>query len=284
MLVGLRRSLAGILEFGFVNPILVDSRDGIMAGHGRLLAARKLNLKEVPVVILDHLSEVQRRAYILADNKLAENAGWDDEALRLELAALEADGFNLDVVGFTEDELADLLGDPDAVNVGLTDEDAVPEVPTVPVNISGDQWILGNHGLRCGDATVAADRQALMESDSADLVFTDPPYNVDYEGYTEEKLKIKSDCMPAAEFKSLLQRSFHGYRETVKAGASLYVCHPSSWQREFQDALEAAGFASPVPDHLGEEHVRLGFRKVQVPARAAVLLSRRRAKRSLVWR
>jgi DNA modification methylase len=234
---------ASIIEFGFVNPILVDSRDGIVAGHGRLLAARKLHLSEVPVVILDHLTEVQRRAYILADNKLAENAGWDEGLLSAELAALRADGFNLDIVGFTDEELAGLLGSLDDAAPGLTDEDAVPDVPTSPINKPGDQWNLGNHRLRCGDATVPADRVALMAGDTADLVFTDPPYNVDYEGYTDEKLKIKSDCMPAAEFKSFLQRSFRGYRDSVKAGASMYVCHPSSWQREFQDALEAAGFA-----------------------------------------
>jgi hypothetical protein len=175
----------------------------------------------VPVVILDHLTEVQRRAYILADNKLAENAGWDEEMLRLELAALGADGFNLDLVGFTDEELAGLLEEPTEANVGLTDEDAVPEVPASAVNTPGDQWILGNHRLRCGDATVPADRVALMTGDTADLVFTDPPYNCDYEGYTEERLKIKGDCMPAAEFKSFLQRSFQGYRETVKAGASM---------------------------------------------------------------
>src|SRR5258708_4919375 len=117
---------ASILEFGFTNPILVDSRDGILAGHGRLLAARKLKLAEVPVIVLDHLTEVQRRAYVLADNKLAENAGWNEGLLSAELAALDADGFNLDLVGFSDEELADLLEATDVINAGLTDEDAVP--------------------------------------------------------------------------------------------------------------------------------------------------------------
>ena len=125
---------------------------------------------------------------------------------------------------------------------GLTDEDAVPELPETPVSRAGDLWILGNHKLLVGDATTAPMSTRLMAGDAADLVFTDPPYNVDYEGYTEDRLKIKGDRMSADEFKQFLEAAFRSYRTVVKPGASLYVCHSSSWQREFQNALEAAGF------------------------------------------
>jgi ParB-like chromosome segregation protein Spo0J len=183
---------ASIAAFGFNNPILVDTKAGIIAGHGRLLAARKLGLAEVPVIVLDHLSEAQKRAYIIADNKLAEGAGWDEDALRSELAALQAEDFNLDLVGFEEDELARLLAAQDAAE-GLTDEDAVPDLPATPVSARGDLWMLGNHRLLVGDSTDATDVAKLMAGDAADLVFVDPPYNVDYEGYTEEHLKIQGD-------------------------------------------------------------------------------------------
>jgi ParB-like chromosome segregation protein Spo0J len=211
---------ASIVEFGFNAPILVASDAGIVAGHGRLLAARKLHLEQVPVVILDHLTEIQRRAYILADNKLADNAGWDEEMLRLELQALELDGFDLEVVGFSDEELAELLGEPEVVS-GQTDEDHVPAVLDSPVSVRGDKWALGDHRVFCGDATAPADVGQLMSSDAADLVFTDPPYNVDYEGYTDEKLKIQGDRMSDQEFKQFLEASFRSYRLVMKPGASL---------------------------------------------------------------
>jgi ParB-like chromosome segregation protein Spo0J len=143
---------ASIAEFGFNNPILVDTKAGIIAGHGRLLAARKLGLTEVPVIVLDHLSEAQKRAYIIADNQLALNAGWDDELLRAELAALQAEDFNVGLIGFEDDELARLLANEDS---GLTDEDAVPDPPEDPVTRTGDLWLLGPHRVHCGDATSA---------------------------------------------------------------------------------------------------------------------------------
>ncbi len=232
---------ASIAEFGFNNPILVDTNAGIIAGHGRLLAAQKLGLEEVPVIVLDHLSEAQKRAYIIADNQLALNAGWDDETLRSELAALNEESFDLSLIGFEDEELARLLAAQDAAE-GLTDEDAVPELPQTPVSVTGDLWILGDHKLLVGDATKQADVATLMAGDYADLVFTDPPYNVDYEGYTEDRLKIRGDRMSDAEFKQFLSSAFQAYRAVAKPGASLYVCHSSSWQREFQNALESAGF------------------------------------------
>jgi DNA modification methylase len=232
---------ASIAQFGFNNPILVDTKSGIIAGHGRLPAARKLQLKEVPVIVLDHLTETQKRAYILADNQLALNAGWDESLLRVEIASLQEEDFNLNVIGFEDEELAQLLAAQDAAE-GLTDEDAVPELSETPISAVGDLWILGNHKLLVGDATNGADVARLMAGDAADLIFTDPPYNVDYEGYTEERLKIKGDRMSDAEFKQFLEAAFRSCRTAVKPGASLYVCHSSSWQREFQNTLESAGF------------------------------------------
>ena len=232
---------ASIAEFGFNNPILVDTKAGIIAGHGRLLAAQKLHLTQVPVIVLDHLTDAQKRAYIIADNQLALNAGWDEELLRAELAALQDEDFSLEIVGFEDEELARLLTAQDAIE-GLADEDAVPDLPETPVSITGDLWLLQNHRLLVGDATAPRDVEKLTAADTADLVFTDPPYNVDYEGYTEQRLKIKGDRMSGGDFKKFLEAAFRSYRALVKPGASMYVCHSSSWQREFQNALEAAGF------------------------------------------
>jgi len=160
-----------------VNPILVGTDHVIIAGHARLAAAQKLGLTEVPVIVLRHLSEAQRRALVIADNRLALSAGWDEEMLRIELTALRDVDFHLDLTGFAEAELARLLAEQQAL-VGLTDEDAAPALPEVPVTMPGDLWVLGSHRLLVGDATVAADVKRLMNGEAADLVFTDPPYNV----------------------------------------------------------------------------------------------------------
>lgn len=169
---------SSIAEFGFTAPILVDSKAGIIAGHGRLLAARKLGLAEVPVIVLDHLSETQRPAYCIADNKLALNAGWDEELLANELSALEQDGFNLQVAGFSDQELEELLRDEHA---GDVDPDAVPEPPDEAITKPGDLWVLGNHRLLCGDSSKAEDVDRLLAGESIHLVNTDPPYYVKVE-------------------------------------------------------------------------------------------------------
>jgi DNA modification methylase len=232
---------ASIRLFGFVNPILIRSDGSIIAGHARVPAAREAGLIEVPVIVLDHLSAAECRALVIADNKLAENASWDEEMLALELAAIRDAEIDLDVLGFTEDELAELLAAVDAD--ALTEEDAVPEIPETPVTIPGDLWILGDHRLLAGDATIASDVERLMAGELADLVFTDLPYNVDYKGHTEDELTIQGDRMSRTEFEKFLKDSFHSYRSIVKPSASMYVCHSSSWQREFQSAIEEAGFA-----------------------------------------
>ena len=233
---------ASIKEFGWTNPILVGADGVIIAGHARLLAARKLQMTAVPVIVLDHLSEAQRRALVLADNRLALDAAWDEEMLRVELASLEEDAFDLDVIGFSDEELRALL-EPDEVPAGLTDEDDAPDAPERPVSLPGDLWLLGNHRVLCGDATRLEDVQRLMAREQADLVFTDPPYGVDYEGYTKDKLKIQNDHMAPEEFDRFLRAGFANYRTVVKPGGSMYACHASSSQREVQNAIEAAGFS-----------------------------------------
>ena len=166
---------ASIAEFGFTNPILAGSDGIIVAGHGRLAAAQKLGLERVPVVVLDHLSATQRRALVIADNRIAENAGWDDELLAIEFAELADAGFDNLLTGFTQDEIDALT--PEQIPEGLTDEDAVPEVQAEPVSKLGDVWLLGKHRVMCGDSTDAGSVALLMNGKSADVTFTSPPYN-----------------------------------------------------------------------------------------------------------
>ena len=171
---------ASIAEFGFLNPILVDTKAGILAGNGRFLASQKLRLVRVPVIVLDHLTEAQKRAYIIADNQLALNAGWDETVLAAELAALQQEDFDVRLLGFEDQELARLLAAQDAAE-GLTDEDAIPEVPQTPVSAAGDLWVLGRHRLLCGDATEKQAVSRLLGAVRPMLMVTDPPYGVRYD-------------------------------------------------------------------------------------------------------
>jgi len=180
---------ASIREFGFLNPIIVDGESGIIAGHGRVLAAQKLGLDTLPVIEAAHLTEAQKRAYVIADNRLALDAGWDNDMLKVELSDLQADGFNLELTGFSLDEIADFLAEPAEIAdflaepaEGLTDEDAVPDVPADPVTVEGDVWLLGRHRLMCGDSTSQSAFDKLMAAVRADLIFTDPPYGMSYGG------------------------------------------------------------------------------------------------------
>lgn len=183
---------ASIAEFGFTNPILAGSDGVIVAGHGRLAAARKLGLPTVPVVVLDHLTPTQRRALVIADNRIAEAAGWDEALLRIELEALQDEGFDLDLTGFDADALADLLAAEEPAHSGQTDDDAVPEVAETPVSRPGDIWIMGPHRLLCGDATTAeAYARLFRDGERAAMVFTDPPYNVNYGSSAKDKLRGK---------------------------------------------------------------------------------------------
>jgi len=168
---------ASIKEFGFTNPVLIDETGSIIAGHGRVMAARKLAIADVPSIRLTHLTEAQKKAYVIADNKLALNAGWDDEMLAVELTDLKDMGFDLDLTGFSTDEIEALLAP--VGTEGLTDEDAVPEVPEAPVTVLGDVWLLGKHRVMCGDSTSIDAVEKLMDGQKADMVFTSPPYNAD---------------------------------------------------------------------------------------------------------
>jgi len=181
---------ASIREFGWTNPILTDGDKGVIAGHGRLAAARKLELTEVPVIELGHLTPEQKKAYILADNRIALNSGWDEELLKLELQELQGVDFDLDLLGFGDEEIERLLNGDDAGG-GLTEDDAIPEAPVDPVSRPGDLWILGNHRLLCGDSTVLTDVERLMDGQLADMAFTDPPYNVDYGNNAKDKMRGK---------------------------------------------------------------------------------------------
>jgi len=216
---------ASIKEFGWTNPILVDGGQGIIAGHGRLMAARKLGMKEVPVIELAHLTDTQRKALIIADNKLAMNAEWDTDLLTIELNELLADNFAMEILGFDAKELAALL-EPEVVE-GLTDEDAVPDVPEEPKTKLGDIYQLGNHRLMCGDSTSIDAVDKLMPNELADLVFTDPPYNVAYSGRGENNLgTIKNDDMTDDQFEDFCRAFFGCYFAKMKSLACIYVCHP----------------------------------------------------------
>ncbi len=183
---------ASIREFGWGSPILVDGQNNVIAGHGRLLAARKLGMTEVPVVPMDHLTDIQRRALILADNKIGENASWENELLGLELAGLQASGFDLELTGFSEEEWEALIAGGDVDKDGLTDDDAVPEVAEETVSKTGDVWILGDHKLLCGDATKAEHYTVLLGEELVDMCFTDPPYNVNYANTAKDKMRGKN--------------------------------------------------------------------------------------------
>jgi DNA modification methylase len=191
-----------IKEFGFNNPVLVDKDNSIIAGHGRLMAARKLGMDKVPVVQLGHMTEAQRKAYVLADNRIALNSGWDAGMLSLELQDLK-DDIDLSLLGFDPDEL-DALLNPIEETEGLTDEDAVPDVPDEPKTKLGDIYILGNHRLMCGDSTSITDVEKLMDGNPVDLIFTDPPYNVAFNGRSGKHDVIKNDNLSESDFETFI--------------------------------------------------------------------------------
>lgn len=223
---------ASIKEFGWTNPILVDGDNGIIAGHGRLSAARKLGHEEVPVIELKDLTETQRKAYIIADNRLALNAGWDNEMLTIELNDLLADGFALELLGFDPKEI-DALLEPEVVE-GLTDEDAVPDMPDEPITKMGDIYQLGNHRLICGDSSSLNDVNKVLDGDRPDMIFTDPPYNIDYQGVSDKRDKIKNDKMEDSAFVDFLNQTLYGCE-------TMYVCCSWHYVHLFREAMEKIG-------------------------------------------
>lgn len=244
---------ASITEWGFTNPILIDPSGGIIAGHGRLLAARKLGLDDVPCVVADGWSDAQKRAYIIADNKLALNAGWDNEMLAVEFAELDGLGFDLTLTGF---ELAEIAALSPQIVEGLTDEDAVPEVPAEPVTRLGDVWLLGSHRLMCGDSTSIDAVEKLMDGQKADMVFTDPPYGMSYGGgrargdhalNKKGGVLIKAHGMIIGDDKqgddliALVRDAVSSAVSVSKSGAASYVCFPWRTYTEFEAAMLECG-------------------------------------------
>ena len=225
---------ASIREFGFTNPVLIDSSGTIIAGHGRVMAAKKVGLAEVPCLRLQHLSPSQIRAYVIADNKLALNAGWDDEMLKAELLTLQEEGFNTDLTGFSDDELNALLNSE--IIEGQTDPDEVPEPPVDSITKLGDLWILGNHKLLCGDSTSIDSVNCLMDGDQANLLLTDPPYNVAYTGKTKDALTIENDSMNNESFRQFLRDVYSTANSVMKDGAVFYIWHADSEGFNFRAA------------------------------------------------
>ena len=234
---------ASMVEFGWTNPVLVDEQGGVLAGHGRLLAARKLGLAEVPVIRFEHLSEAQKRAYLIADNTLALQAGWSEELLASELAWLRDESFDLDLIGFDATELERLLAIADGEAEPDGAEDQVPEPPEEPVSKPGDLWVLGNHRLLCGDATVLADVERVLGGQLADMTFCDPPYNVDYANTPKDKLRgkhrpILNDNLGGG-FEAFLVDACTNILAVTKG--AVYVCMSSSELDTLQRAFAAAG-------------------------------------------
>jgi DNA modification methylase len=230
--------VASMREFGFTNPVLIDEAGGIIAGHGRVMAAKSLGLESVPCIRLAHLSASQKRAYVIADNKLALNAGWDEAVLRSEMAALKLDSFDLSLLGFSGEEL-DVLNEPLADEEDARDPDASPALSQQAHSCDGDVWILGPHRVACGDTTRAETWERLMGSELADCIWTDPPYNVAYEGKAG---KIKNDDMSAADFLQFLRQSFAAMFGVLKPGGAIYVAHADTEGLNFRRAFSDAGF------------------------------------------
>jgi DNA modification methylase len=227
---------ASIAEFGFNNPVLVDKDGGIIAGHGRVLAARKLGYAQVPVLVLAHLNENQKRAFRLADNKLAGNAGWDQEMLRLELEALAEQDFKLELTGFDAGELRELLAQE--ARTALLDPDAAPAPQAAAVSKPGELWRLGEHRLLCGDGTSSQDLDRVLEGKPCPLVFTDLPYNVDYRGKTRRCLQLANDKLGPA-FEDFLRAACRAML-AVSCGP-VYICMSSSELHHLHTAFIGAG-------------------------------------------
>lgn len=227
-------------EFGFINPVIIDSDFNVIAGHGRLMAAKEEGIEEVPCVLVDYLTEAQKKAYILADNRYAQDAGWDEELLRLEIESLEGMDFDVSLTGFNEDEIADLFADSEGT--GAEDDafdlsDALEQAAFVE---RGDVWVVGRHRLMCGDATSPEDVATLMEGKKANLIITDPPYNVAFE--SSDGLSIKNDKMENDKFYEFLLAAFKNMAEHLEKGGSAYVFHADTEGLNFRKAFIDAGF------------------------------------------
>ncbi len=234
--------LRSIKEFGFQQPLVLDSNYEVVVGHTRLKAAKALGLLEVPCVIAKNLTDAQSRAYRIMDNKSGESADWNYELLNIEISDLLGEDYDLDLTGFDERELADLgiLGDFE--EEGLIDPDYVPELIKEAKTKKGDIWVLGNHRLICGDATLLRDIEKLMDGELADQLITDPPYNVDYVGKTKDRMKIENDNMNDENFRLFLKDSFISADLVMKEGAVFYIWHADTESYAFRGAVKDAGW------------------------------------------
>lgn len=228
---------SSLREFGFINPVIIDRDYGVIAGHGRILAAKEEGITEVPCVFADHLTEAQKKAYIIADNRMAMDAGWDEELLRVEIEALQAENFDPLLTGFDEKELSKLFDD--GLNAKEDDFDVEAELQKPTFSKSGDVWTLGRHRLVCGDSTKAETYETLLGDTRANLIITDPPYNVNYEGSAG---KIKNDNMASENFYQFLLDAFSCMEKALSDDGSIYVFHADTEGLNFRRAFAEAGF------------------------------------------
>lgn len=229
---------SSLREFGFVNPVIIDSDYGIIAGHGRVKAAKEEGIGEVPCVFADYLTEAQKKAYILADNRMAMDAGWDEELLRIEIEALQGEDYDIGLTGFDEKDIAELFAGEDG-DARDDDFDVDEELQKPPVSKSGDVWLLGRHRLICGDSTKEETYELLMDGKKANLVVTDPPYNVNYEGSAG---KIQNDNMENDKFYQFLLDAYLNMEKAMADDASIYVFHADTEGLNFRKAFADAGF------------------------------------------
>ena len=236
-LAKLRSSLR---EFGFINPVIIDRDFNVIAGHGRIVAAKEEGITEVPCVFVDYLTEAQKKAYILADNRMALDAGWDEELLRIEIESLQGADFDVSLTGFGEDEIADLFAGDSEKDVKDDDFDLSAALEKAAFVERGDIWTVGRHRLMCGDATSAEDVSALMDGKKANLIVTDPPYNVAFK--SGSGLSIQNDSMGNGEFYTFLYNSFQNMAEHLEKGGAAYVFHADTEGLNFRKAFVDAGF------------------------------------------
>ena len=244
---------SSLREFGFINPVLIDREFNVLAGHGRIAAAKEEGINEVPCVFVEHLSEAQKKAYILADNRMSLDAGWDDELLKVEMASLQEMGFDVGMTGFDESELADLFADDNNTSAKDDDFDLTAALEKASFVQRGDIWTVGRHRLMCGDATSAEDVAALMSGTKANLILTDPPYGVSFR--SSSGLTIQNDSMKNEEFYNFLLSAFQCMVEHLESGGAAYVFHADTeglnFRRAFVDAgLHLAGCCIWVKDSL----------------------------------
>ena len=231
---------SSLREFGFINPVIIDREFNVIAGHGRILAAKEEGILEVPCVFVDYLTEAQKKAYILADNRMAMDAGWDEELLRIEIEALQSEDFDIGLTGFDESEIADLFGSDDTSCVKDDDYDLSAALEKAAFVKRGDIWTVGRHRLMCGDATSSEDVAALMDGKKANLIITDPPYNVAFEN--SDGLSIKNDKMANDKFYEFLLSAFKNMAAHLEKGGSAYVFHADTEGLNFRKAFMDAGF------------------------------------------